>query len=326
MKTKRKTKPKAKGKKTALKTAGSKAKKKKLIATGLAVGTAGIIGFFGWQIWKNKKQQSRTNADIDAVLKQSNGVISTPVINQPQAEIKPKIAKPVYTYNNSNTTGTTDFPLKKGSKGALVKTLQQALIARYGKSTLPRFGADGDFGSETINALKKLGYAASIDESTFNVITAVTKINPASVGKELYTATSAKNYSAALDSLKKLKSTEEYSKANEVFKLTRINGVHKTIVNGLLDTFTTGSQKDAIKQEFLRMGLQYDGNKWALSGLDGLSLVTIEPTTVWVNAKESVNVPARMVLGSEISRRLDYTLFENKGKYFLVNTKSVNYL
>ena len=61
-------------------------------------------------------------------------------------------------------------------------------------------------------------------------------------------------------------------------------------------------------------------------GIDGLPIVTTMPTTVWVNARESVKVPARMVLGNEVSKRLDYTLFENKGKYFLVQSKNVKYL
>jgi hypothetical protein len=31
----------------------------------------------------------------------------------------------------------------------------QSLIAKYGKSILPKYGADGDFGTEAANALKK---------------------------------------------------------------------------------------------------------------------------------------------------------------------------
>ena len=73
-------------------------------------------------------------------------------------------------------------------------------------------------------------------------------------------------------------------------------------------------QKQKIKFEFLRIGLQFDGNKWSLSGIDGLPIVTTVATTVWVNARESVKVPARMVLGKQVSKRLDYTIFENKGK------------
>ena len=109
-------------------------------------------------------------------------------------------------------------------------------------------------------------------------------------------------------------------------KKKNINGVRKTIVNGLLDTYSSEAQKQSIKFEFLRMGLQFDGNKWTLSGFDGRSIVTREAATVWVNATEGVKVPEKMVLGNEVTRRLDYTLFENGGKYFLVNTRSVQYL
>jgi len=136
----------------------------------------------------------------------------------------------------------------------------------------------------------------------------------------------AKNYTKVLSLLKKMQSVEDYTSANEVFKQDRINGVRQTIVNGLLNTFTTDTQKQQVKFEFLRIGLQFDGNKWSLSGFDGKPIVTIEATTVWVNAVDGVKVPGRMVLGNEVSRRLDYTLFENCGKYFLVNTKSVQYL
>ena len=46
-----------------------------------------------------------------------------------------------------------DYPtLKKGNKGEYVKTLQKKLIAQG--YSLPRYGADGDFGSETESALK----------------------------------------------------------------------------------------------------------------------------------------------------------------------------
>ncbi|HKC35294.1 MAG TPA: hypothetical protein VKB95_04500 [Chitinophagaceae bacterium] len=218
------------------------------------------------------------------------------------------------------------FPLKKGSKGNNVKLLQEALIAKYGKTILPKYGADGDFGSETVNALKKAALPSSINESTFNVLTQGMKADNSNLGKDLYNAATAKNYTKVLSLIKQMQSTEDYSAANEVFKQNRINGVRQTIVNGLLNTFTTDAQKQAIKFEFLRIGLQFDGNKWSLSGFDGKSIVTTEHTTVWVNAAQGVKVPEKMVLGNEVTRRLDYTLFENSGKYFLVNTKSVSYL
>lgn len=301
----------------------SKARKKKIIITTLAVGATGIIGYFGWQYFKKKKQASG-NHDIDTlIMNMDQPIVTTPVL----PTIKPKTKPKVSTYSSTVTAeGNDDFPLKKGSKGDNVKRLQDALLTKYGKQTLPKYGADGDFGSEVVAALKKLGLPATITESTLNVIAQGTVVNPSTLGKDLYTAVLAKDYSKAIALLKKMRSTDDYTAANNVFKQERINGVRQTIVNGLLNVFTTDIQKQAIKFEFLRMGLQFDGSKWSLSGFDGSPIVTLVPTSVWVNATESVKVPARMVLGNEVSKRLDYTLFENGGKHFLVQTKNVKYL
>jgi peptidoglycan hydrolase-like protein with peptidoglycan-binding domain len=302
--------------------------KKKIIVASLAVGAAGILGYFSWQYLK-KKKDAKNARDLDQVLKAStvttsfNYDIPTPKVS---ISIPKKIPKTsVNTASISQSSGS-EFPLQKGSKGENVRLLQEALIAKYGKSILPKYGADGDFGSETTAALKKAGLPNSISESAFNVLTQGAKVDSSSIGADLYKATAAKDFNKAIAALKKIRSTVDYAAANDQFKNDRIGGVHQTIVNGLLSTFTTDAQKQQIKFEFLRMGLQFDGSKWSLSGFDGLPIITTEITTVWVNAKESVKVPPRMVLGNEVTRRLDYTLFENKGKYFLVNTKSVQHL
>lgn len=305
------------------KPSAKKQKKKKIIVTTLAVGATGILGYFGWQYLK-KKKQAKSN-DIDSLIKSIDKPI---VLSNDTTTVKPRAKTTTTTpvYRPIVTERSDDFPLKKGSKGENVRRLQEALIVKYGKQTLPKYGADGDFGSETANALSKLGLPAFITESTLNVIAQGTAINPATIGNDLYKATVSKNFDVTLSLLKKMRTVDDYKTANEQFKQNRINGVHQTIVNGLLNTFTSDAQKQKIKFEFLRMGLQFDGSKWSLSGIDGLPIVTTVPTTVWVNAAESVKVPARMVLGNEVSKRLDYTLFENKGKYFLVQSKYVKYL
>jgi hypothetical protein len=60
---------------------------------------------------------------------------------------------------SGGTTTASDFPLKKGSKGALVQRLQLAI----GTSNLPKFGADGDFGTETQTALKAITGKTQVD-------------------------------------------------------------------------------------------------------------------------------------------------------------------
>jgi peptidoglycan hydrolase-like protein with peptidoglycan-binding domain len=67
---------------------------------------------------------------------------------------------------------TDDYPLKRGSKGAMVGLLQQAL---GGKKTLPKFGVDNDFGSETEAAVKKFLNKTTVD--TFDEIVKIAGLN-----------------------------------------------------------------------------------------------------------------------------------------------------
>src|SRR5258705_4552732 len=227
--------------------ANQKKQSKKIIVESIAVGATGILGYFGWQYLK-KKKDAKKSGDLDEVLKTTSTSVSieTPVYTPPKANTT--ISKTATTYITPKTvTDKSDFPLKKGSKGNNVRLLQEALITKYGKDILPKYGADGDFGTETANALKKAGLPATINESTFNVVTQSVKVDKSTLGKDLYNAAIAKNYNKALSLLKQLQSTEDYSAANEVFKQNRINGVRQTIVNGLLNMFTTPAQKEVIK-------------------------------------------------------------------------------
>lgn len=319
-----------------------------IVMTTLAVGAAGVIGYFGWQYYK--KQRGRKVSNLDEEIIKSTPTSSEPHVTLPSGETIPVPPKnnsgggQSTPKNNSGggssytpPSGNDDFPLKKGSKGPAVKSMQQALISKYGKSILPKYGADGDFGTETANALKKAGLPAAIDESTYNVLlqggskssgsgTSSSTSSLATVGKSLYAAAVAKNFTSAVSLLKQLKSQDDYSQAGEVFKQYRLRGVRQTLVNGMLSTFTTNDQKQKIRLEFIRIGLKYDGSKWSLSGFDGKPIVTKEATVVWVNPTQSLQVPPMMVLGVEVGQRLDYTMFENNNRFFLVQTKAVKYL
>ena len=146
------------------------------------------------------------------------------------------------------------------------------------------------------------------------------------IAQKLYEAVTKEDFNTALTILKTINSKEDYTTVSNEFKNYRISGVRQTLVNGMLNSFTKEEQQQAIRFEFTRMGLQYDGNKWSLSGLGGLPIISTRETTVWLNANDGVKVPARMILGNEVSKRLDYTLFENNGKYFLVQSKYIKYL
>jgi hypothetical protein len=67
---------------------------------------------------------------------------------------------------SNNDGGSNDkFPLQKGSNGDKVKELQNAIMVKNA-NLLPKFGADGDFGSETEAAVVKLLNKKTVDSQS----------------------------------------------------------------------------------------------------------------------------------------------------------------
>lgn len=281
-------------------------KGKKNLLIGLGVLVTGTLGYFGYQYWKEKKEAaSSTIPDFDL----------TPPGNSS------------FTLPTASAKRNDDFPLKKGSKGTRVKQLQDALIEKYGKQVLPKYGADGDFGTELSTALAKQNYPVSVDENTFNVIVQGGGLDADATATGLYNASTKKDFQNTIKFLQKLKSKEDYTSVSESFKNNyRVKGVRQTLVNGMLNSFSDEKQKQSIRLQFTRMGLNYDGKKWSLSGLETSSIITKQVTIVWEHPHKGIKVPANMVLGKEVTQRGEYTLFENKGNHFLVETKTINYL
>ncbi len=282
-------------------------KGKKILLIGLSLAATGTLGYFGYEWYKKRKAKNAEEDTQDIALSPpSQGAFSVP---------------------SAPSVRNDEFPLKKGSKGTRVKQLQEALIEKHGKAILPKYGADGDFGSEMVAALTKLNYPSSIDQNIFNVIVQEGGLDAEGTATELYNAVTKKDFASAIRSLQKLKSKDDYSLVSESFKTNyRIGGVRQTLVNGMLNSFSDESQKQAIRLQFTRMGLNYDGQKWSLSGLDTASIITKKASLVWVNPKTAIKVPANMVLGKKIAQRGKHTLFENRGKFFLVETHSIKSL
>jgi peptidoglycan hydrolase-like protein with peptidoglycan-binding domain/N-acetylmuramoyl-L-alanine amidase len=69
-------------------------------------------------------------------------------------------AEPTKVASTTVASSTSDDLLKKGDKGAAVTVLQKDLIAKG--FSLPEYGADGDYGDETVAAVKALQRAAGI--------------------------------------------------------------------------------------------------------------------------------------------------------------------
>lgn len=289
-------------------------KKSRIIRyTLLGVGIAGVAAAGYWYF--------NSKADLHSDLPANDPEPDNPG-PRPQPKPKPRSSAVVPERNDN-------FPLKQGSKGARVKAYQQALINRYGKAILPKYGADGDFGKEMQTALKKLNLPAEINESAYNLMVMGAAPDHRKLASELYSATVTKNFKQALVSLKKLRNVSDYKSVSASYKTHWPFGrTPRTLVAGLLEYFPEDKQKADLSTEFLRMGLIYDSSKWSIPDppLSGLRLITKQEADIWKDKSNSIRVPARTVLGTELKRKGRYSLFENGGKYFLVLSSQVEYM
>lgn len=308
-----------------------KKSKKKFILIGIGLGTLGLLGF-GWWYFKGRKGTTvdDTEKDLFHSLSEDTGVsVSTPKVNTSGS------ATSNLSVHNSG------FPLKKGSKGELVKQVQNALIKKYGKNILPKYGADGDFGSEMTAALQSKGYNTVVDLAEFTKIIsdagtgtpAKSESNSGSAAstivdtaKQIYLSLSPPSLTKLLAALKQLKTVDDYTKANDLFKTVRLNGVHQTIVNATLASFSDDTSKQLIRAEFIRMGLKYDGSKWSLSGINGRQLISTATVTIYNSKGLSLNVPENTILGREIATSHGITTFRTIDNQLLfASSKHIRY-
>lgn len=303
---------------------------KKAILIGLGVAATAVGGFFGWKWFKGKNNAANAGDDAgDAVETNQQTSASSSTKTQTSSSSS---GSSWYKPSTTTTTRKDEFPLKKGSKGDRVKAVQQKLIAKYGKSILPKYGADGDFGSEMVAALQSKGLSTEISESAYNLLVKGVAPDYDSLAEKLHDAAEDEKYSTALDLLNKIRNTSDYSKVSDKFKEFRINGgVRKTLVTGMLDTFSSSSQQEAIRQQFLRMGLKYDGSKWSipssstswLSGVEHPLLITTEPTELFdPKNKVKVKVPVNMVVGYKFKEKNGLTLLRLLERNLKVIVKS----
>lgn len=301
----------------------SNSRLKRILFWGLGLSATASAGFFGWNWWKNR----HNNVDDLDTGGFSTGATSTSKGTSSSSSKGISSAA-------SNVT-KSDFPLKKGSKGYKVQRLQFALIQKYGRSLLPKYGADGDFGSETVNALKSKGYATSISSSLYQKIVGLknnssSSFDAGSLGIALFKATNSNDYTKAIELLGRISNPSQYSKVSSVFKQYRIGGgVRKTLVTGMLDTFDSPFYKEPIRQHFFRMGLIYSSGKWSLPSLGGVDfkrVLTLVPTTLYdFKHQVKIKTPKGMIIGYLIQQKQGATLFRTleKNKKLIVSSSDI---
>lgn len=241
-----------------------KGKAKKVVLFSLGTLALGTLTFFGIKLYKNHKKKTEDDTDNENTdYMDSKAPVRTPAASKPRTSVPAAHAG-------------SAFPLRLRSKGDTVKQLQLALINRYGAGILPKFGADGDFGSELEAALKAKGYTLPLSEADYNKITQEKQSTPApaplvafdsaAVAKALFTSISTRDFNSSITLLKSVKDTGHYVLVSEKLKEYFINGVRQNLVNAMLNTFNEKSQKEKVKDTLRSIGLVEKNNIWSLSG------------------------------------------------------------
>jgi hypothetical protein len=253
----------------------------------VAIGS-GFVGLSGLGIWLYKRSQN-SGGDANSRTGKTGDDFDSQSGSQPPALPSPDYTKEAPSYSSSTTT--SNFPIKKGSRGEFVKNLQNALIQKYGASVLPKYGADGVWGSELTKALTDNKLKTVIDNTTYtDYVTGnfnsqpstidpskttassgiVTKVfnsiipswvtNPSlKIGWQLFDAAKAKNIDATITLLKQIANVNDYGTASQGFQLRpyQLIPLHRfTLVSGLFDAFSDSQdKKNKIREQLRRMGL-----------------------------------------------------------------------
>lgn len=205
------------------------------VLTGIAVAGTAVVAGLGYYVLKPKKQndegdpQTRFTGEDDPT---------------PEVSVR-------YTAPQTNPAPlSTSFPLKRGSRGEFVKNLQNALIQKYGAAILPKWGADGSWGSEMETALSSKGLKTSIDQTTYtdyitgnfdgssantsspkttastisndikNLLVPTWIVDPkVAIGYKIFDTAKSKNLQNTISLLRSLTSVTDYTSASQGFQL-----------------------------------------------------------------------------------------------------------
>jgi hypothetical protein len=308
----------------------------KYVLIGLGLLAAGTGAYF-WYKQKEKGPQKTADDFKDDLEEGKFNELPAP---------KPKPSKVPSGYKPAPANSV--FPLKRKSKGTLVKDVQNALIKHYGSDSLPKYGPDGFYGEEMETALAKYGISSTIDAPLYaKIITgkagnkapkadkkddkkpAKTVLLDDTIADLIYSGIIQKNISTVLRGLWKIKNVTHYIKVNEKFKQKEFDYVSKTIPTALSDAFPFDPERKKYRAQLYTIGLKWRNNKWALAGfLTGLEdrLVTIKRAKIWDAKGKALFVPAQTLIGLFVRAKNGLTEFETlEGRHLFVETTSIKY-
>jgi hypothetical protein len=288
----------------------------------LALAALGGGGYLLYDHFRRKKFTASNSSDLVDTANARESVDTSTVYTSDTTTTASK------KKTTARTTANDDFPLKKGSRGARVVQLQEALIKKGAA-----IKADGIFGAATLSALKAQGYSNTVDETAFTKLTGsepALKIvfNPTDLAKKLLSVANRSNIEDVLYILRQIKTVNEYSAVNEQYKKLLL--ISKTIVTHLLDYAfkDNAAASELIKVEFIRIGLKVnEAGIWSLQGIQLYKdLITIRPTIVIDAWNNRLPVKGNTILGDEVKIENGMTWFRSVDRTILkVPTQDVKY-
>lgn len=290
----------------------------------MGFGVLGLAGLGTFLALRNRNKQTSNNSTL---LQEANGAAS--ISN-------------TTTSGSQLSTSQSGFPLKRGSRGELVRQLQQALNSFYGAT----LAVDGAWGRKTDFALTNAGLSKYLDAPTFANIVAGSSPHGATSAKSkiaeqnlsakdvairVFGELSRKQFTGVLNLLRKIPNTSVYSTVSNWFMVVRkLNGqVRTSLLSGVLAVFS-GSEKAQIEAEFVRMGLQKNQStgKWSIPSLGFVEgkLITTRKAGIWDGSSVTMEVPSGTVLGTEMFSKEGYTKFKTiDGDIYSVLTEAIEY-
>ncbi len=275
----------------------------------------------------NRGGTNSEDADLDFLTETSTAQFTLP---------EPNKASTGSNRSGDDSSNKSNFPLKRGSRGKLVQQLQEALMNRYGKSVLPKWGADGSWGSELDKALTNNNLPTHITKSLFQKFvggstgssTSLSNEEAKKVAKNLRLSIIGSDFEMAKRVLGRIKNVSAYKKVAKIFIQQEIYGVRKTIVNGLLVKFNRADQKKQLNTAFHRIGLKYNGQQWTLSGIDSdKNLISVRRSTIWNKNGQSIEIKANTLLGKLIHSNSGVTEFRTfDNKQLFIDSKNTAYV
>lgn len=237
----------------------------RMLIAGLVVGLPTV--FFGTKYAIKKLKQKFKKAKND----NTNQTPPDLDIKIPVQSSSSNFTRPSLPASNAGNA----FPLRLGAKGNNVLALQHALMRSYGPGIFPKFGADGQFGTELSDTLKSKGYHVPLPEEEFKKIVSAQQpaqglitFDPAAIAKGIRNAIIARDFSSALTLLKSIGNTANYSLVSKKMLEMLINGVHQNLLNAMLNSFPLPQQKVQSEAVFKKIGLKQNEltKKWSLNG------------------------------------------------------------